>query len=47
MNFYLINFSFKALGLEAGETAVEGEKKDSVNVTDLECEEVCAMPAKK
>ncbi|XP_063603768.1 prostamide/prostaglandin F synthase-like [Penaeus indicus] len=37
----------KALGLEAGEAAVGGDKKDSMNVTDLECEDVCAMPAKK
>ncbi|XP_042865833.1 prostamide/prostaglandin F synthase-like [Penaeus japonicus] len=34
-----------ALGLEAG--TATGEKKENLNVTDLECEEVCAMPAKK
>lgn len=40
--------SFQALGLEAVEVAQGGSvKEDGVNVTDLECEEVCAMPPKK
>lgn len=38
----------KALGLEASEAAQkESVEEDGVNVTDLECEEVCAMPPKK
>lgn len=38
----------KALGLEFSESPVEASKaQDGTSVTDLECEEVCAMPPKK
>ncbi|XP_068239398.1 prostamide/prostaglandin F synthase-like [Palaemon carinicauda] len=37
----------EALGIELTEGAEAEECNEALNVTDLECEEVCAMPAKE